>query len=124
MHPADDVVAAMAADVRSAVAAASGRLQFTVRRIERGNVDLGRLIEELHDLDLQVRPRDRPDSAPYSHKTAEAAQQGDGADWNSSPSRPAEQARSADLKSAVSQVCNLRISAPIESLGSERRLAE
>jgi CHAD domain-containing protein len=55
MHPADDVVAAMAADVRSAVAAASGRLQFTVRRIERGNVDLGRLIEDLHDLDLHVR---------------------------------------------------------------------
>jgi hypothetical protein len=55
MHPADDVVAAMASDVRAAVTAASGRLQFTVRRIERGNIDLGRLIEELRDLDLHIR---------------------------------------------------------------------
>lgn len=55
MHPTDDLVAALASDVRSAVAAASGRLQFTVRRIERGNVDLGRLIEELRDLDVHIR---------------------------------------------------------------------
>lgn len=55
MHSTDDVIAAMASDVRSAVATASGRLQFTVRRIERGNVDLGRLIEELRDLDVHIR---------------------------------------------------------------------
>ena len=54
MPLSDDFVTAMAHDIRSAVAAASGRLQFTVRRIERGNVDLGRLIEDLHDLDVHV----------------------------------------------------------------------
>lgn len=55
MPPSDDFVSAMAHDVRSAVTAASSRLQFTVRRIERGNVDLARLIEELRDLDVHVR---------------------------------------------------------------------
>jgi hypothetical protein len=55
MSSTDDAVAAMASDVRLAVATASGRLQFTVRRIERGNIDLGRLIEELRELDIHVR---------------------------------------------------------------------
>ncbi|MEA2522807.1 MAG: hypothetical protein QOF73_34 [Thermomicrobiales bacterium] len=55
MPPSDDFVTAMAHDVRSAVTAASARLQFSVRRIERGNVDLGRLIVELRDLDVHVR---------------------------------------------------------------------
>jgi hypothetical protein len=55
IHSTDDVIAAMASDVRSAVATASGRLQFTVRRNKRSNVDLGRLIEELRDPDVHVR---------------------------------------------------------------------
>jgi hypothetical protein len=55
MPAPDDVVAVMVNDVRSAVTAATRRLQFTVLRIERGNVDLGRLIEELRELDVQIR---------------------------------------------------------------------
>ena len=35
MHSTDDVIATLASDVRSAVAAASGRLRFTVLQIER-----------------------------------------------------------------------------------------
>jgi hypothetical protein len=54
MPTSDDVAAAMVNDVRVAVTAARTRLHLTVQRIERGNVDLGRLIEELRDLDAQI----------------------------------------------------------------------
>jgi signal transduction histidine kinase len=55
MPPPDDATAASAHDLRTAVTAASGRLQLTIRRIERGAVDLGRLVEDLRQLDGQLR---------------------------------------------------------------------
>lgn len=55
MPVSDDPIGALVTDVRSAVAAAHKRLQFTALRIERGNVDLGRLVEELKDLDQQMQ---------------------------------------------------------------------
>jgi hypothetical protein len=45
----------LAHEIRSAVTAASARIQLTARRLERGVVDPARLLRELRDLDRQVR---------------------------------------------------------------------
>jgi hypothetical protein len=45
----------LAHEIRSAVGAASARLQVTARRIERGDLDPDRVLRELRDLDQQVR---------------------------------------------------------------------
>jgi hypothetical protein len=55
MPSPEDARLALAHGLRSAVCAASARLQLTVRHIERGEVDPARLLRELRDLDAQVR---------------------------------------------------------------------
>jgi hypothetical protein len=51
----DPGIAALATDLRHALAASHGQLQLTRRDIDRGNVDVGRIVEHLDDLDASVR---------------------------------------------------------------------
>jgi signal transduction histidine kinase len=55
MPTRNDATAALAHDLRSAITAASGRLQLTTRHIEHGDVDLGQLVMDLRDLDTHLR---------------------------------------------------------------------
>jgi hypothetical protein len=55
MPPPDDATIALAHDLSTAMTAASGRLQLAIRRVERGGVDLTRLVSDLRDADVQVR---------------------------------------------------------------------
>ena len=53
---ADDLaLAALATDLRHALAASYGRLQLSRRHLDRGNVDIGRIVQDLDDLDASVR---------------------------------------------------------------------
>ncbi|HEY7030735.1 MAG TPA: hypothetical protein VH482_05370 [Thermomicrobiales bacterium] len=46
---------ATAHDVRNVLAATIGRVQLSRRRIDRGDVDCARLLDELEDVEAQLR---------------------------------------------------------------------